>query len=637
MQLYPTVIIYKNRNIKKNEINKSYKVVSCEHSYTISVTKCKEVQNVYTYRNIFIYLCFFSFTTNLINNNFKVVARQQQQRLLAQQTVAQTTEKVTKSIDNGTNSRLNGARQLFSDGEDTTDVSTTQISSTQKSRREPPQPPPPPLAPLSNAKGKTVRIDNEDSDSIGNNSLASSTGIGNIGLGCVSSTEDGDNSLTSFEGLLNGIPSIDNPLALNDDSNSKDSIKCVAAKKPLMLADLLEKKIDKDPLMLNGVLGKDIGLSEKGIDLVENHIEKVLSKENNVNENSSMDTTCSEKSNEEVTKPSLKRVGSCDLSEPENKKMHLSNVNGNADSPAPGSISSSIGEEQPTEKVSTAAAKLFADMAADILEDEDEEELLQESRPQIENSSTMQLPQQNNSVPQMFMDTNQQVLITQPRQIIVSQPQLQPQNQVVIPAGAQLKTQSGQTVIVQNSAQQRPQVMQQANPGPILLSQGLQGQMQLVASSAQPGQYLIQTGGTQGAYVVAQSQTAMVHGQPQTVLVAQTTQQQGTGAKTIIILQQQPATNTATHHQKVMVTPQGQQVVVTPVQRPILQTSTVSNSPIAISTIKTLGSNVITQTNAANSNSLMDKKLDEPKVIPKTKIVRDLTSPYVCEWGDCQM
>lgn len=76
------------------------------------------------------------------------------------------------------------------------------------------------------------------------------------------------------------------------------------------------------------------------------------------------------------------------------------------------------------------------------------------------------------------------------------------------------------------------------------------GQVQLVASS-QPGQYVLQTSGTQGTYMVAQPQTAVVHGQPQTVLVAQTSQQQGTGAKTIIILQQQPANNTATHHQKV--------------------------------------------------------------------------------------
>lgn len=97
-------------------------------------------------------------------------------------------------------------------------------------------------------------------------------------------------------------------------------------------------------------------------------------------------------------------------------------------------------------------------------------------------------------------------------------------------------------------------MIQQANAGQFLLSQNLQGQMQLVASS-QAGQYVIQAGGQQGAYVVAQPQTTMVHGQPQTVLLAQTSQQQGTSAKTIIILQQQPPPSTsATHHQKVSIT-----------------------------------------------------------------------------------
>lgn len=221
-----------------------------------------------------------------------MAARQQQQRLLAQQStpIHSSDSKSSKLFDTTPkSSRINGARQLFSETDTTTDSdvsSTTQNNNSTKNRREPPQPPPPPLAPLSHPKGKVLRIENEDSDSTGNNSLASSTGLGHVGLGGVSSTEDGDNSLTSFEGLLNGIPSLDNPL--NDDSNSKDSLKN-NTKKPLMLADLLEKKIEKDPMLLNGVLGKELRLGEKGLDLVENHIEKVLSKENNMNE-SAMDT-----------------------------------------------------------------------------------------------------------------------------------------------------------------------------------------------------------------------------------------------------------------------------------------------------------------------------------------------------------
>ena len=148
-----------------------------------------------------------------------MVARQQ--KLLAQQT-ADANKTPTKNDTKA--SRLNGARQLFTDGEvgDPSVSSTTQFTNMLKGKKEPPQPPPP-LAPLSNNAKNTSRIDNEDSDSTGNNSLASSSGRGTIGIGGISSTEDGDNSLTSFEGLLNGIPNLDNPL--NEDSNSKDSVK----------------------------------------------------------------------------------------------------------------------------------------------------------------------------------------------------------------------------------------------------------------------------------------------------------------------------------------------------------------------------------------------------------------------------
>lgn len=139
------------------------------------------------------------------------------------------------------------------------------------------------MAPLSNnVKGRPQRIDNEDSDSIGNNSMASSSGLGAAGIGGISSTEECDNSLTSFEGLLNGVPSMEG--ALNEDSNSKDSVKIVGGdisfSKPLRLADLLEKKFEKSPPMLNGVLGKELRLGDKALDLVENHIEKALSRDN---------------------------------------------------------------------------------------------------------------------------------------------------------------------------------------------------------------------------------------------------------------------------------------------------------------------------------------------------------------------
>lgn len=465
---------------------------------------------------------------------------------------------------------------MFPEGDvgDPSVSSTTQFTNMLKGKKEPPQPPPP-LAPLSNNAKKTSRIDNEDSDSTGNNSLASSSGMGTICIGGISSTEDGDNSLTSFEGLLNGIPNIDNPL--NEDSNSKDSVKVtgeILKNKPLRLADLLEKKVEKTPpTLMNGTLGKELRL-----DLVENHIEKALSRETE---------------NHEEDKKGIKRPASDEIIETEPKKMKM-NVNGSAgaDSPAPDSVSSSNGEES-SATVSTAAAKLFADIAADILEGEDEEQLLQEA-------ATPAVPEQPQTPVQQLIVDNNQVLLTQPRQIIVSQP----------------KTQTGQTVIVQNAGQQRTPVVLQQNTGQILLSQSLQGQVQLVASTTNPGQYVLQTSGGQGTYMVAQPQTAVVHGQPQTVLVAQTAQQQGSGTKTIIILQQQPSST-----QKVVL-PQGQQMVVTQVHRPVLQSSTVTNNVIpTTSVIKTTASNGV----------VVEKKEEKPKII------RDLTTPFVCEWGDCNV
>lgn len=159
-------------------------------------------------------------------------------------------------------SRLNGARQLFSENDNSdSSVSSSTMNSSLKGRKEPPQPPPPPLAPLS--RGKLIKVENEDSDS-----LASSTGLGNVGMGGISSTEDGDNSLTSFEGLLNGIPNVENPVGLvEEDSSSKESARgpstnSISRNKPLMLADLLEKKVDKEVPLLNGAISKDARLGK---------------------------------------------------------------------------------------------------------------------------------------------------------------------------------------------------------------------------------------------------------------------------------------------------------------------------------------------------------------------------------------
>lgn len=620
--------------------------------------------------------------------------------------------------EKGKVSRVNGARI---ENETETVSSTSQLmenhitsstiggaNSAFKGRREPPQPPPPPLAPLSGARAKTPRMDIEDSDSTGNNSIASSTGISCSNVG-ISSTEDGENSLTSFEGiLLNGIPnSIDIDAANNDESsNSKDSIRNNAVtKKPLMLADLLEKKVEKDPPVMNGLVGKELRIGEKGLELVDNHISKILNKENSVNcdekdvDERTLENSVSEVKEEPVdvsdVKVGMKRPAEDDISEVEPKRQAvISSVivsNGvGADSPKPESVASSNGDEGEKVLVSATAANLYAALAADALEDEDEELLQQETTtvpaapaivtPQVLEDTSQAVQMQVQAPVQMFVggQTDPTQLMLAPRQIIVTQAQIQPQQQVLITAGGQITLQQGTPtvktatpqplpVLVQTgTTQQRatPMILSQGAATPILVSQGPQGQVQLVASSSQPGQYVLSTSNTQGQthYMVAQPQTALVQGQTQTVLVAQTPQQQGTASKTIIILQPQSNPNQT---QKVVVTPQGQQVVVTQVQRPLLQQPTVSNNniPALVSTAQTVIQNsnsvikTTSTTTASNGKVIVQKveRLSRPgtPVTPnsesnsgKTTPIastsqlsptpqRDYTNPFICEWRGC--
>lgn len=98
----------------------------------------------------------------------------------------------------------------------------------------------------------------------------------------------------------------------------------------------------------------------------------------------------------------------------------------------------------------------------------------------------------------------------------------------------------------------------------------------------------------------------------------------------------------------------GQQVVVTQVPRPILQQSTVTNNVVPVSTVVKTTANpvIVTQTSigitttttasatvvtTTNIQQTPEKKPEEFKAAVKTRIVRDLTTPFVCEWGDCQM
>lgn len=470
-------------------------------------------------------------------------------------------------------------------------------------------------------------MQSEDSDSMGNNSssMASSTG-GPAGIGCVSSTEDGENSLASFDGLINGIPSMeqhDTIMLLNDSSNDSDTDdtttggRHVVIKKPLMLADLLEKKVDRDPPIINGILSKELRIGDKGLQLVENHIDKVLGSADvpliqggpiidqvdgasddkpEPPKSSKKRPAAEDQQSSEMQQPKkLQRIGIIAQSPPLNDNSSNSNDNDDLHSSNSGTVS-------------TAAAKLFADFAADILEDEDEDYENDGIIPAAPPRGNQQKPaaEQEEQAP-TTTKTLQQAAAQQRQQIIVSQSSGAAQTSnvmsggggMILASGTQLKTSLGQTVIVQNSQQvvsrspvqaqssQQQVIMQQGSSGQILLSQGgggQLGQMQLVATGqpgGQPTQYVIQTTSGTGAqnFVVAQPQTTVLHGQQQTVLVAQTAQQVG---KTIIILQptqvqqmQQQMQQVQQHVQKVVMGPHGQQMVVT---TPVTRTSTITTT-----------------------------------------------------------
>lgn len=166
-------------------------------------------------------------------------------------------------------------------------------------------------------------------------------------------------------------------------------------------------------------------------------------------------------------------------------------------------------------------------------------------------------------------------------QIVLNQSQVQ---QVQVQQqSAQAQSVSPQIAITQQQLQQQLQqqgllvggrqiVVQQNNQLVTIPAQALKGKLAsqatqpqvLQVQQGQAGQqtHYVISGGVGGQnYVLAQPQTALMQGQSQTVLVAQ---QQGSNAKTIIILQPQATAQQQT--QKVLaVTPQGQQVVVTQV------------------------------------------------------------------------
>nr|XP_018917208.1 PREDICTED: AT-rich interactive domain-containing protein 2 isoform X2 [Bemisia tabaci] len=421
--------------------------------------------------------------------------------------------------------------------------------------------PPQPNSP--GAKSETSETSNQIAATVplDQNNCVSSTAYADANETPTISIAESENSLSSFDNLIvNGVPN-----SLNVDSLTNKTISIGSLSSPnksLMLADLLEKTIEKnDPPVLNGALR----ISDKGLELVDKEdgsnksinehrsvIKKTISTEHetvivNSNNNSSSNNNVSSNPSNEVKQNGskdgadsdksscvivgTKRPSSEEISQDEPKRPH---INGNK-SPSP----------EPTEesevKASSTAANLYAALAADLLSDsEDDPPAPQQPAP----------------------------------------PQTPPVQQVMLAQGG-----------------------------------GHRGIIVAAAPGSMPQRVVM---GQQ--YVLAQPQTALVQGQTQTVLVAQTSQQQGTGSKTIIILHPQGhqiSANSPGQQQQIQGQIQSQpmqQHTTTGIQSPVvLQSSQQPPTKILVSRVTTMTQNpaqqsivtVPTQTSFASNAPIM--------------------------------
>ncbi|XP_059480725.1 AT-rich interactive domain-containing protein 2 isoform X9 [Neocloeon triangulifer] len=512
---------------------------------------------------------------------------QRQQRLMQQQlqsgqqttapasaSVSTTTKPVTKTADSTEQPvvipKVNGTRGLLSpelqaeNSMDTTD---------NLSKSNTLLPPPPP---------KSTKID-EDSNSAAStaNSIISSGG----GL---STDGDGDNSLTSFEGiLLNGMPH-----NLDIDNESTEEIKPTNGnlEKPKakgMLADLLEKKVATKEPIINGIIGKELRISEKGLELVENSLD---------------DTNQSA----EQTKQGLKRPAPTATPPQEAKKICL-NGEVKAENETP------------------------------------------EAKSEPENSSEVASTTENTATTTSAAITTQApVLMAAPRQIIVAQGGIQPGQVVFTQAsGMPMKTQ----VIVQQAGQ-RPMLVQNQQPmlinstvggGQQLLLTQNNGQTYVVAPSqglSQGQTFLLaqnqQQGSNQKTIIILhqQGQKVGTPGQPMMVQLPRSAIQggasglqnlmftQGSGGQMTVTL---PGCNPIIARPVDPANGGAQQVikVVTPA-RPATPASTSA-------TVTTSAGVTANSTSASSTPTSTTTTTATPAPITVTLPV----SPFVCEWRGC--
>ena len=251
---------------------------------------------------------------------------------------------------------------------------------------------------------------------------------------------------------------------------------------------------------------------------------------------------------------------------------------------------------------SAKAADLYAELAGSILEDEEmEEELIpvKIEKKMIEMQKPMQ-QQIMSSAP-----VQRQIIMTPNNQMILSSPGTS-NSQMTHQTTATIKTDSGiQTVPIilqNNSIQGIPgQISQQFMQQPIMQQQA-------------PTQYILATNNQGQTYVVAQTQQQQM---PQQILLAQTPNQQGTPTKTIIILQQpqqqqnstiQQITGMNQQQQKIIMTPNGQQIIYSQMPRQYHQQQVIQGYPM-VSSANMIGNTTLIQNPTTQTMTMANRKI----------------------------
>lgn len=248
---------------------------------------------------------------------------------------------------------------------------------------------------------------------------------------------------------------------------------------------------------------------------------------------------------------------------------------------------------------SAKAADLYAELAGSILEDEEMEEEV------IPVKIEKKIIDMQKPIQQQIMNSSsgqRQIIMTPNNQMILSSAGTS-NSQMTHQTTATIKTDSGiQTVPIilqNNSIQGLPgQISQQFMQQPMMQQQA-------------PTQYILATNNQGQTYVVAQTQQQQM---PQQILLAQTPNQQGTPTKTIIILQQpqqqqnstiQQITGMNQQQQKIIMTPNGQQIIYSQMPRQYQQ---IQGYPM-VSSANMIGNTTLIQNPTTQTMTMANRKI----------------------------